>query len=546
MADYNDLLSRRKELETLLEQTTIPESMDLQQMLKGVRGDKLRDEKRRLYQQNQAARGQAQDRRQKILDRISRVDQQLKTADPERQSERFNRTIGAIGAGTIAGVGATALQESRLRRQGQQKLADSDALARNVRTIDPDAPDAQSRYRAAHRTARRKGFYSPRRGFGTLMPGLAMAGIGALGRFGIAPNVEEESARDALTDLGQATMTSGLTQLGGQYALNKSAGDVVSAESMQTFDEARERSKAAPAPPRNALEAAGPRRQPPAPVPTETTAQPAQNAERLRRAVRAAGGANAGKMTKAQASQWLQENMTAENRTAIARELNVNPGRNFATRLSGKIRDLASTTRRLPAILAPVAAGGLAYDAVTSPAEAGDGEVTNVDRAKGAAAGGVAAGTTAGAMYGMNKLARSGVGRAVGRLAPPLAALELGRMTADEMQNPSSELDDPVMGPQVDAALADVDAYQQRREMAQVPERNPYSDPRNLLNAQELQIPDDIPVDGGGQNALSAAEPMTQDEFGQALDQFLQLMMEEQQAQMGQQQQQQPPQQMGP
>jgi hypothetical protein len=196
-------------------------------------------------------------------------------------------------------------------------------------------------------------------------------------------------------------------------------------------------------------------------------------------------------MTKRQAAQHLAGNITAENRAAVARELGVKPGPNFATRLSGKVRELASTTRRVSAIALPIVTAAVGYDAARNAAEArGAGPV-------GQTASGIGAATAAGgAVYGAGKVAQlPPVQRAIGRVLPPVAAYGLARDAIDEATYTGPE--DPVGGfesPFGQQAMSEYDA---------------------------------------SRNALSAADPSSSD-FGQALDAFMQFVTQEM-AEQGQQ-----------
>jgi hypothetical protein len=245
-----------------------------------------------------------------------------------------------------------------------------------------------------------------------------------------------------------------------------------------------------PGAPDNALSrAAPPPATPPATPPGSPPpppAAPSTNSERLIRAAREAGAT--GKLTKAQAAQYLAGNVTAENRAAVARELGVKPGRNFATRLSGKVRAMASTTRRIPGIAAPIIAGAVAYDAARNAAEArGAGPVGQT--ATGAGAATVAAGTTAAAMKGGQYLSKlPGVGA---------AARFLGKASGPMML---SEGAGELMRQGIDRGYL--------RDPAQMGQQPP-------------------------QNALSAADPGSSD-FGQALDAFMQFVTQEM-AEQGQQ-----------
>lgn len=223
----------------------------------------------------------------------------------------------------------------------------------------------------------------------------------------VAPGIESETGRDLVRGAGTGMMLAGAGLIG-----EGAVKSLTPAEGM---------GPRGPAPPAS----------PPAP-PSAQPAPPAPrpHSERLINAARAAGAT--GPLNKTSAAAYLETNLNAENRAAVARELGVNSGRNFASRISQSVRDMAST-RGASSLLLPFAAGGIAYDAASSEAKAAGASPTEAT-GRGALAGGAAAGTTYGlsklAPYAANLAGKSMLGRVAMRAIPPaagaLAAYDIG------------------------------------------------------------------------------------------------------------------------
>jgi hypothetical protein len=126
--------------------------------------------------------------------------------------------------------------------------------------------------------------------------------------------------------------------------------------------------------------------------------------------------------------------------------------------------------------LLPLTAGGLAYDAARSEAEAAGADRTEA-RTRGLTAGGVAAGTTAGAAYGMNRLARviSPVARGAmmigGEVMAPFAAADAYDPTEEQLAR------DRNIAARRFPSWARLGAIEDAYQMSQVPERNPGRNP---------------------------------------------------------------------
>jgi len=138
-------------------------------------------------------------------------------------------------------------------------------------------------------------------------------------------------------------------------------------------------------------------------------------------------------------------------------------------------------------LLAPFAAGAIAYDATVNDAEAA-GEPVAEAQGKGLLAGVGAAGATAAVPYAISKLPES-IGRAAGAGGPGFAASTVDAMTdysRDELAQGRNMLARYL--PSGLRAGAVEDAYQ----MAQVPERNPMSARRAGMEARSQGGGDDF------------------------------------------------------
>jgi len=337
-----------------------------------------------------------------------------------RQRELENETpyldavkeYGPLALGLPGGYYASSKLGQRFTRQRAAKAEELSDLA-SRRDIDPVT---------AHRTARRRGLYAPG-GFGHIaelgkrmaLPGVFL-GASEFTREQAEAFPEDHAMREVLDPLavGERYMALGAATQGAKDWLTRpepsSAADEAALRSR-----AREAKKGATAPTGRAPDASSPR----------------THSEKLKAAVRAAGGPNV--KTKAEAEAWLRKNTTDRNRGAIGRALGVQPGRNFTRRLSQTVKDMAS--RPGMALFAPFGAAGLAYG--TARSEAADaGQATPTTGLSEAA---IAGGATAGGMAAFSKGAElasryaPAATRIAARALPPLA---LG-LTAYDLYNSS-------------------------------------------------------------------------------------------------------------
>jgi hypothetical protein len=453
---------RKKLLQNLmqeLENYQLPERYTAEQkkkIMSGRSGQAEIDEGRRTIAENEKLYQDAVTKRGELQERVRTVTNEIGGAEStarEQEQEDWERSpIGQAYEGGKVAVPAAAGMYLGHKTAG--------GIERRQKAMSPARQQSMG-------TGRRFAPYAGKAMTYFIPEGLAL-------REYVAPRMKEGMGRDMVNAGGTGLLAAGAVTTGEGLARS------LTPQAIPGIDDKP------PTMPDNALSrAAPPQALPPPNTPPAAPTQPATNSERLERAAREAGAR--GKMTKAQAAQYLAGNVTAKNRAAVARELGVNPGPNFASRLSGKVRDMASTTRRLPGVALPIVAGTMAYDAASSSAEArGAGPVEQT--ATGAGAATVAGGTTAAAMKGGQYLSKvPGIGAAarfLGKAAGPMMLSE----GAGEL-------------------------------MRQGIDRGLLRDPAQM---------------GGGQpqNALSAADPGSSD-FGQALDAFMQFVTQEMAGQGG-------------
>lgn len=191
--------------------------------------------------------------------------------------------------------------------------------------------------------------------------------------------------------------------------------------------------------------------------------------DRLVSAARA-GGAT-GRMTKGDAADFLDSNITDANRTAVAAELGVKSGPNFASRIATRIKLLRETTKPL-SIGLPLAVGAGAYALGSSDAEAA-GATPEEARTQGAKDAVTAGGGAAVGAYGLSKL--PGLARVLSRMSGPMM---LNDMASEAYRR----------------------IYGSGPRWVDMPERNPNrsvlsgQDSGPLRSAEALQIPEGIPM----------------------------------------------------
>lgn len=299
------------------------------------------------------------------------------TARLTKMATEFGPWAVGVGAGIGTGIGVAKKfnKEDRLQSEAASRLA-------KARDITPQA-GREGLTRMDSRRAWRSGkqFLGP----------AAFGGAGAFTSEVIAPRFNDDPETKKYINLAATTENAAGAGLASKQLLDLALrGDPIDQE-----DRARIMSRSAP---------------PPSATPDAPILR--TPADRLTSAARAAGAT--GKLTKQTAADYLANNVTPENRAAVATELGVGPGQKIAS----AVKKL-SLSRKPSVLIGPSIAAGVAYDAASSEAEAA-GATPGEARTRGAVAGTGAAAVTGGAMYGASKLPR--LGRALGPAANALAA----------------------------------------------------------------------------------------------------------------------------
>lgn len=371
--------------------------------------------------------GQADEAKARAREADAKISENTRIAnDPANAAIRGAAEIApyAAGAGVGAGVGVAGA-----RGLSAMDARQADAVRRLAQNLAISGPVAE------RQMTRMAGPRNLRTGAQFLAPA-AMLGSAEYIRSNVAPNFEDPETRKWVNLGANADQGAGLGLLAHQLVdLKNRIGSPNDPEA-----EAMIRTRALPPESRPAIAQPEtiditPERPPavvegPKPIaalpPPEADVQPPvaptrQHSERVISAARAAGAS--GPLTKETAAAWVASNMTADNRSAVARELGVKPGPNFVSRISSTLKTMAST-RGASALAGPAAAAALALAASPNEARAADGSEGG-STADALTRAGTAAGVAAGANKAMNyvsPLARGLLG-AAGEIAGPLSVL---------------------------------------------------------------------------------------------------------------------------
>jgi len=466
--------------------------------LDGRSGDGVRSALRSLATQRQQ-------NQQYDLERM-RLEQQGNEAAANRQreeraaQERQQREAGAdpitniavpMGIGTGVGMAASYGLNSivgagdRARVRAINEIGEEIGPTRDLTASQTNRARAVGAAKAAER-------FAPATGMGKL--GAALKRIGSYGipggavlneyhRYDTIANDEsrpwaerQAAARIANGLLGVGT---GIVAEGAARALNP-VGAVGEGRSMMRIEAARDlarrmddadaaRASASTTRLQKALAAA---ETPAAIAPPAATPTPApRNSQSLQAAARAAGGS--GRMSKTEAAAHLATNITDNNRGAVAKALGVANGPNLQSRIMQTIKTMASkpgTSAIIPATI-----GYSVYDALRSPAEAGEGEETSeaMSRPVAATAGAGAAAATGGGAYGLSRLINAmkpAVRSAIGMTGEAMAPVSIDSMTdysPDDLATANNWMAQNL------PTWAMPGPARQVHDMSQVPERNP-------------------------------------------------------------------------
>src|SRR4030067_395342 len=327
-------------------------------------------------------------------------------------------------------------------RQDLQKQADSQAEAKRIDAqIAASQAEAEKTKSSGQQTkaAIEAAPYVGGVTAGTLAAPAMLAGMGYATRNYIAPGVSDQDMRDYINAVG-----TGENAAAGTLAAHQLISTLNRGNPIDPVVQARIRSDATP-PPRGpsslpiasavtgeTLSAAPvqPRPDIPPAVPPQTPPEipksptPGTKAHMMQQAGDL-GIKGRSSMTKGQLAD------------AIAAALQEHGGKRTVAK-----RVASAAGKTSPAIL-PLVAGGMAYDAATSDAEAA-GMTPGEARTRGAVAGGAARGASARSVYGLNKaapiMARSALGRAVLGAVPPATAALSAFDTGQGRANAQMEL----------------------------------------------------------------------------------------------------------
>lgn len=426
-----------------------------EKIMSGRKGQAEIDEGRRTIAENESLYQQAFDKRKAISDQIQSLTGEIEGAetraaqdDPWNQAKQYGKSIGIPAAGLLTGHAFGKKFGKGFDTDPQQRGQNVKTLADRLRNLDKTSPTSRAEMGATVQTYDRgKAVRSP----------MQYAGPAALGAMSLATQAGAEYADDPYLKEGLNLAANAERYGAGGMMLQ------------QLFDTLHGKSKANKAVnPDDVVEIETARRtlkgKNPTPLETKAAAQPAT-------AAAPKPGTKAALLAEAKARDLpVNTRMKkSEIEQQLAKALKSNKGK----RMTG--------SRTLKAA-GPVGAGLLAYDAVTSNAEAADGTVTAGDRLKGAAVG-TAAG---GAAYGMDRLVNALKGtapnlvRSIGAggvmTLPDAIGSQFDDYTDEELTAGSNKLYNQQARFQEATGLPDWlmgSNVAEARDMAQVPERNP-------------------------------------------------------------------------
>lgn len=514
----------------------------------------------------------------------ARRDEDFRRAQAAEQEARDQRTsmvgAGAAATGLGAGVG-TAKYADRVANQRADAVLTGRATevrnaAQSARAVNPNSAAAPGQYADIARGARRTGAMSPRvLPVGTAGIGLSALGLGAYSTFGRAPEAKSDIERAVWTGTGYGEMSAGAKMLWDSARRYRNPGVTLPAADVAAIEGAERMGaggKVGPvAPPANA-DPYSVSTKPAAPAPSNTVdltrlrelrqkkaAELRADAKALglptsglkddlARRIAEHGGAAAPVASNSPVAGFLNESLkrgtdatttvddayAAYVKHAEAAGSKPVPMRAFIREMTAngvQMGRIAGANRFLVAlkdvgkssVLLPVAAGALAYDAVSGDAEAAGADAMTAT-GQGAAAGGAAAGTVYGASklapYALDAARKSPLGRAALRAIPVVG----GALTAYDIGNYVAQSATPA--PENDAFAeqygkthpqSDPDAMLMERARARQAIRSP------MRSASALELPNVRP---GAAVTADRQGAMNSDDFEAQLQAFVQAVQD--------------------
>ncbi len=408
------------------------------------------------------------------------------------EKDERDRLTGIVTAGSVATGLGSGLVGAKYADKVASKAADDvlaargegvTRLAKAARAINPQSPNATGLYRDIGTAADKSGVLNPRVSpYGTSLIGGGLLAGGAYSSFDRAPQAKSDIERAIWTGTGYGEMSAGAKMLADSIrrfanpTRTLPTDDVAAIEGARRIGASGKTSALTPG-----AGAPGFGQAPATPPPAKP-------------------GPNLG--TKAD----LYQQAKARNLKVTSR---MTKGEIASTLATAIRKQGGKAVSDAPKALIPAAVGYGVFDALRSPAQAGEGgEASAPMSAPGAAAVGAgAAGATGLGIEGARRLAQGPLGQAmmkgIGRVAGPvgaaMTAYDVGRGAYDEAVKPDSLINGPETG-----AMPQTPGNPGFMAQQQAAARSAYGQPPELASAQSLHVPE-MPADDGGFDQLIAA-----------------------------------------
>jgi hypothetical protein len=395
--------------------------------------------------------------------------------------------VGGIGAGMLTGhVAHKIISGEDVRMADAAKRMSANA------EIDPVVREQSLKSMKRNRMLRAAGQFG--------VPGIIAGGAYAT-RNVLAPAASDETQREMINAIGLGEQAAALTTGAHQAFSSILRGNKLDPEIEALIRSDAERARRGEQP--NRLAAAGAKRSGGG-TPRNRMLEAAAVANELSGAQmpsKPASGEPAPRAAAPGTKAYMQEQVKAlgikgtsgMSKADIADAIAVKMQEHGGRRTVGK--RVAAAAGRGSAALAPLVAGGVAYDAATSDAEA-SGATPGEARTRGAAAGAAAGGATAGAAYGINRLAqtlspiaRAAMGAGASVMAP-MAAVDMVSDPAEDQRAIDAYKDSPEYASRMEWAGRNLPSWMQTGDMAAAAERSQrradawsgYEDPEAKFN----------------------------------------------------------------
>jgi hypothetical protein len=444
-----------------------PQTQEAATQLRQLEADRADRQAQQRTQELAAQQAQSEAERAQAETRAKEVEN-----DPTNRLTKLGVEIAPVVGGLAAGkvIGSKAF--GKPYKEADATIRSDVSRLANSRGIDPKIREQEMNRLLRGRTVRNTAqFGAP----------AALFGAGTITRELVAPQFADETTQDVIRSVG-AGENAAATGLAGQQIVNVLKNQGAAADPV---DVARIRSGSLPpdsTPPNVPPPPPQGGNLPPPPGGQGGQHQPMRYSDRAKLAVEAAGG-KPGK-TKGANIAAVKRSLTPDNMPAVADALNLPRTADRGTILQ-RLREISRTSGKLAL---PFLAGGLAYDAATSDAQAGTGVDTGSDVARGAVAGGTAAGLVAGGnrlLQAIPAAARTAMGSGAAMAMPGEIIPAMTDYAPEDINTGRNWLARNL------PESVQFGAVDQARQMAQVPERNPMSRPIDpaMPNASALQVP---------------------------------------------------------